>query len=431
MRRLQLRCLWGLGLIAGLWTTGAAFGQNSRNEDRDYLEQVRRLNEIAAQKVETEVRTALREADKLRTTDPATAAERLKAALTLVEEDSALSQSRRDYLTRTLKGRLRQLGNGEERAADRTVIRPSSRLQDDRAAADQERITQTLDLIRSLRREGNHADAQRLADDLAQRYPNSPAVQAAGRVTGSGGNAASARRTRDEKERRIAAASHDIDRSSMPALREMEFPKDWRERVKKRTTATPLTAKEKAILTALNSTAAVSFKGDRFEDVIKYLSDLTGQPIVLDRVALKEAQVDYETRVSFDTNGQKLALRTILRKVLSDFNLAYVIKDQTIEVTSTLNAQKTMVTRAYFIGDLLNANLGLPGVQGLQLFGPAVTEAQMLKQVNQIIEMIKGSIDPQSWDNGGGSITFHPPTMSLIIRQSAEVHNMLSGGLLR
>jgi hypothetical protein len=423
-----LRCLWIHVVIAGLSVAGVASGQAPRSESRDLLEQARRMNEIAAQKVEADVRTAIREADKLRSTDAAAAVERLKTALSLVEDDTALSQSRRDYLVRTLKSRIRLLGT--DKTEDRETIKPSTRarLEDDLRTTDQERISRTLDTIRSLRRDGKFDEAQRLADNLAQRYPDNPAVQASAKSTAVAGQAATTRRYREDLDRRLTAFSRSVDRSGMPAVTDMEFPKDWRERVKNRTTKTPLTAKEKAILQALNSTASVKFKGERFEEVIKYLSDLMGQPIVLDRAALREAQVDYETPVSFDTNGQKISVRTILRKVLSEFGLAYVIKDQTIEVTSTLNAQKTMVTRAYFIGDLLDATMGLPGLTALQLFGPKVTEAQMLKQVNQIIDTIKASIDPASWDNnGGGTISFHAPTMSLLIRQSAEVHSMLGG----
>jgi hypothetical protein len=43
--------------------------------------------------------------------------------------------------------------------------------------------------------------------------------------------------------------------------------------------------------------------------------------------------------------------------------------------------------------------------------------------------MIQTSVDPQSWQaNGGnGSIVFNAPSMSLIIKQSAEVHALLGG----
>ena len=57
-----------------------------------------------------------------------------------------------------------------------------------------------------------------------------------------------------------------------------------------------------------------------------------------------------------------------------------------------------------------------------------------MEGVKQLIELIQTSVDPQSWqvNGGGGAITFHAPSMSLVIKQSTEVHALLgSGGLLR
>ena len=51
----------------------------------------------------------------------------------------------------------------------------------------------------------------------------------------------------------------------------------------------------------------------------------------------------------------------------------------------------------------------------------------------QIVTLITQSVEPSSWDvNGGnGTITFEPITMSLIIKQSAEVHYQIRGSGLR
>ena len=112
-----------------------------------------------------------------------------------------------------------------------------------------------------------------------------------------------------------------------------------------------------------------------------------------------------------------------------------------------------MVVRRYYVGDLLAgmgvlgtlsapqaalANAGIiPG--GMQNFGGAAANAQSMAMqkmqgVKQLIDLIQSSVDPQTWQgNGGnGTITFHAPSMSLVIKQSAEVHALLaSGGLLQ
>jgi hypothetical protein len=439
--RWQCRTLLTMGsVVAVLWLAGGAAAQTpkdeGKDEGRDYLEQARRLIEVAAQKVESEVRAAGRDADRLSAANPGAAAERLKTALRLVEEDTALTEARRDNLARTLRTRIRALELVAAREAEKTPARQTlttNRSREDRGSLDQDYLNQALDRIRVLRKDGRLEEARRLADDLGRRYPDNPVVQAMIRNTGNAYFATGAQTQRTASDRRLLSVSRGIDQSSTPPAGPIDYPTDWRERTKDRTGISPLTAKEKAILQALNSTLAVQFKGERFEDVIKYLSERIGQPILLDKVALSESLVNYDTQINFDTNGQRLSIRTILRKVLSESgnNLTYVIKDQTIEVTSTLNAQKLMVVRAYPIGDILHSSF-VGGLTPLQLqAGPANQQALLTQQVQQIIDMIQSSVDPQSWHPNGGTITFHAPTMSLIIRQSAEVHNMLAGGIAR
>jgi hypothetical protein len=441
MSGLRLRGMCYGSVIAGIVTAGVALGQtpdmpreSGRRSSREYLEQVRRLTEIAGQKVEADVRDALREAERLMPTDPGRAAEALKNALAQVTDDVALTPERREGLVRQLKSRLRQAEAAAARGLDRTPRPPARNLRgdEDRRADDTETIRRSLETIRRLRLEGKFDDARTRADELARRYPENATVQAALRTTGTSGSVASARSQREEADRRLTGVSQELDRAATTPLGEIEFPRDWRERVKKRSAPSALTDKEKAILQALDSTIQVRFKVERLEDALKYISELIGQPIVVDKAALQEAQVTYDTQTSLETPASGLAARTVLRKLLSEFGLAYIIKDQTIEVTTTVKAQKTMVTRTYVIGDLINSSGGFGGFLGLRIYGPAYTQAQMAQQIKELIETIKTLGDPQSWEGpDGGSVVFHAPTMSLIVRQTAEVHAMLGGGMAR
>jgi hypothetical protein len=423
-------------LSAVFLSAGGARAQTPREDGKDLIEKARRMDEIAAQKVESEIRAAFRDADRAFAPDPSGAAERLRRALSMAQDDTALPQGRRDIFVRALQFRIRLAESVAKQAEERNAARVAGRnirLEEDRRLSDQERITRSLDTIRTLRKEGRMAEAKRLAEDLARQHPDNQAVMAANRITGTADQVASIRSQLNDRDRRFAGAGHDVDRSAMPATTEVEFPRDWREKVQRRSKTIPLTDKEKAILKALDSTIVVNFKNQRFEDVIKFLSDHMGQPILLDREALREAQVEYDTPVSLETAAKGLAVRTVLRKVLSEFRLAYVIKDQTIEVTSALKAEKMMVTRTYFIGDILGNPSGLGGMLGLQLYGAAATQLQVMQQVNQIIDLIKSSLEPQTWEGNGGSgaISFHAPTMSLVVRQSAEVQGILAGSMAR
>ena len=60
-------------------------------------------------------------------------------------------------------------------------------------------------------------------------------------------------------------------------------------------------------------------------------------------------------------------------------------------------------------------------------------DPQLAQNVQAIIDMLVQSVDPTSWMGKGGlgMIGYNIPTQSLIIRQSAEVHTMIRGSLVK
>src|SRR5262249_36611079 len=231
-----------------------------------------------------------------------------------------------------------------------------------------------------------------------------------------------------EADARAGAAILDMTRSSTPPASEYELPRDWAEKTKKRSAIMQLTDKERSILAGLNKTVTIQVQNAKFEDVIQQISDQIHQPILLDKPAVAEAQISYDTTVTDQLPG--VSARAALRKILGEFGLTYVIKDQAIQVTSTQKARDLMIVRSYYVGDLLG-NGGIGGA--LALAQTPVSQLQVAQQVKQLIDMIQASIDPMSWKESGGlgSITFHAPASSLVIKQSAEVHAMLAEGGLR
>jgi hypothetical protein len=330
-----------------------------------------------------------------------------------------------------VKDRIRVIETEKERsaseAADKNQSRAltdSRRSEDERQGADQGTIARTLANIRELRSAGKIDEANRLAQDLASRFPVNSAVQTTQRNTSFLDQLAAARKLRADHERRTSAVVLDVLRSATPATGDVEYPKDWAEKTKTRAKSlNPLTAKEYAIMGVLNSPITVNFKESRFEDVIDYLQTVLRQPIIMDKNALDEARVTYDSPVTVNVKG--VAVRTLLRKILSDFGLTYIVKDEVVQVVSATKAKEMMVSRSYYLGDVV------AGQAGAVFFGAGFDQFQTLQNANRIIDLIQTSVDPQSWQiNGGpGQITFHAPTLTLVVRQSAEVHAMLGGAL--
>lgn len=421
--------------VTALLLTGSARAAD-RPQGNNLLDQTRRLAEIAAQKMEADVRSAVLEAQKLAAADPARAVERLKNTLDQLENNDVLPRNRRETLASMLRSRIKSLEAGPVPAAAmlteqqlQAQLQKSSIKKDQESKNDDdEKLRRNLNTILDLQKQGKAAEARKLADELARQYPSNPAVAASIQTSSAFEQLVSARAIHNEKERRSLNVMRDIERSSIPPAGDVEFPKDWKEKTKRRTSAmVTLTAKEKALLRALDTPVSVTFKQERFQDVVEYLATATGQPFLLDKSSLSDAQIDYDTPVSLSVKN--VSVRSVLKKILGDLGLAYVVKDECIQIISAAKAKEMMLVRSYYIGDLLNAGGG-PGDPATNIFGPGVGQLQMMQNIAGIIDLIQTTVDPPSWQSNGGpgAIFFHYPTMSLVIKQSAEVHGVLSGG---
>ena len=150
-----------------------------------------------------------------------------------------------------------------------------------------------------------------------------------------------------------------------------------------------------------------------------YLSTLTGLTIILDKASLDEMSLTYTTPVTFVVKTP-LAVRSTLRGMFSGMGLTYVVRDGIVWVTTPARAREFLVTKTYPVGDL-----AVPID-----FGPWAG-AQEAFNVVSLIQLMVTSIEPESWESRGGpgTIRYYAPTLSLVIRQSAEVHTMVKGSL--
>jgi hypothetical protein len=268
---------------------------------------------------------------------------------------------------------------------------------------DQEKIKRILDDIKKKDREKPPApDPKKLVAD-----------QAASRIAQTNNRLASLQQLQTQRERSFNGVLGSVDQSAVVSDKDITYPKDWKERTKGRTSSlTLMTAKEESIFRSLNSSMTVRLKNAPFNGVIDYLQTKTGLNFVIDPAALKEADVSSESPVSIDVKD--VSVRTILHKVLGDVGLTYVIRNEAIMVVTPGMAKRMMVTRTYYIRDLLPNDWG---------FFSAV-------QAAQLIDMIQSTVEPQSWKaNGGdGTIVYDPITRALIVKQNAEFHSVLASG---
>lgn len=394
----------------------------------DPLEDAKQRREIAAQRVEADVRAAVRDVNQLARTSTAKALAKLRDLLELIDDDTALTPERREALKAMAKARMRELETGAGKRttrtleeADRSASAAQRRADEDRRAAESQRLARGLQDVQALRAAGRTADANQMQADLARRFPDSPAAAAARIIGGRADNVADARRLRGDVASGFQGTLNEVDKSAVPEAGDYVLPADWKTRVAKRTDAPKLTEQEKATLKALSEPIKTEFKDMPFSGVIDYLQNLTGTTIVADKKTLDAVNATYDTPIT--AQFKRASFRTVLKKILADVNLTYIIKEGAIKVVTPEEARNTMIVRAYYIGDLA-------GIVDVRI-SPLLRELQMQAAIAQIVDSIQGSIDPNSWQGrgrqDGGTITYDPITMSLIIKQTAEVHYQLSG----
>lgn len=379
MSRIMLASLTLLGL-----TLAAVHAQ-------DDLGEIRARQKIALEKLTGDVRDAIAKAQK----DPENARFTLSFMLRQVEGFQDLTEKERAPLVQQLKNRIRQL--------------------DETARGDKIR-----------------QDQKPLADPPQRVKPFTPPDQPGSKGSGSASSVAKgfsdsikgAQKTYNDntraREAGMLASSRDIERM-LPMDGDINFPKNWKEISERRKAMVnpKLTEAEVKLLKTLNSTLSVNYDKDNFKAVLNHLQDRTGLTIIVDEGSLRDNNVDYDDPVTFKV--EKASVRTILKKVLGDKGLTYIIKEGAIQVMTPKRASEYTVTRSYPISDLITP------VQANAMFPPFMQMMQKRQNAQQLINLIVSMTGQDYWQpNGPGSISYFEAGDSLLIRASAEMHYQLA-----
>jgi hypothetical protein len=395
------------------------------------LEAAKAQQKVADQKATVAVEEAIQAADRaLKNKNPAKAAQLLKAAQLDIDSAAAISGDARKTLTASLQARLaiaegRPVPNAlpeaklnpttaEIKAAQKEVV--------ERYIAELKEVNAGIDRVKDYQTRGQTDAANAEIAKLAKAYPNNPSVIVLGQNGAIKGRIEDALAFQKVQSDRMWAVQKGLMEASLPAGRDVEFPKDWKEKTERRLQSVKMTDKEKKIIEALDKPVSIAFNERPLEEALQDLSNILDQPLLLDKKSLEDLLVDLKRGVSLQAKG--LSARTVLRTVLASQGLTFIVKDETIQIVTLEKAKSTLTTRVYYLGDLVTG----VGPFGDFRFGPFLNLAQTQETVKVLQETITKSIDPLSWkENGGpGSVTFHAPSMSLIVRAPAEVHFTLS-----
>ncbi len=420
---------WQSGLVVLAVALGACHA--AAQVPSEALERAKALQRFNDQKADSDVKAAIDEAVKLARTHPAKAIQNLKFTSVGLDLRNDLSSAKRDELIGSLASAIQSLG----KAPAPVVIDPKVAAMKDenkkaiaQAALEAKEVHDAVSGIAKDFDENRAKEAQRKIAEIAVKYPNNPSVFI---LKAKGGTAAAIEESKDmanEQGRRFRIAMLDIDKSALPAIGDIEFPKDWKEKMARRAKLeVPFFGpEEKKILEALEKPVSGGVKNAPFEESIQTLSTLIDLNIYLDKKSIEDVGADLRKPVDVPGN---VSARTALRAMLQSQGLTFIIKDKILQVVSVEKARENMVTRSYEIRDLVQT--GGP-FNGAVTWGPYVDFQQTQQNAQMMIDAISGSIDPMVWKGKGGgpaTITFHYPSMSIIVRAPSEVHSDLSKSL--
>ncbi len=396
----------------------------------DPVEQAKARQKIADQKAEAAVTEAMQNADRaLKNGNSAKAAQILRAALLDIDKAAAISGEARKSLTTTLQAKIAA-------AEGRPVAAPAPAKLDPKAAevkalqkdkidtyiAQLKEVNAGIERVKDAQARGDTNGANAEIAKLAAAYPNNPAVitlNQSGTIKGRLDDAIAFQKMQND---RMFAIQKGLNESSLPAIRDVEFPKNWKEISDRRLKKVEMSTKEKQIIEALDKPVSVAFNERPLEEALQDISNMLDQPLLIDKKSLEDLLIDLKKGVSLNAKG--LSARTVLRSVLSASGLTFVVKDETIQIVTIDKAKTMLTTRVYYIGDIVNGT----GTFGDFRWGPALNLIQSMENARGIQETIIKSIDPLSWrdNNGPGSVVFDAASMSLIVRAPTEVHLSLS-----
>jgi hypothetical protein len=420
---MRSRYLLAPALLAGMLDTGAP-------AQDQLLKQQEQLQAVAVQKVEISLKEALNDAQRLQQAgSTARAAERLRTAVRLLD-DPILPKKNVDTWRAQLTEALRSVEAGKKPAVTLESANPHREAEIARVKAmieEDKEIRRGVDTVGALMKAGDIGQAKKEYEALSKKYPTNPTVLVLPNLIARTMTLDEIREIHAKQIENIRLALVDLQKSATMAKIDYELPADWKEKTERR--KPKVNPQLQAVLSALRTPVEIDKVSAPLSDVLKSISSAIKQPIILDKATMQDAGIDSSTATTV-TPGTTVSARTALKMALGNHGLTYVIKDNQIQVVTRDKAASMMETRVYYIGDLVTPlGGGFSGVPGRSAV-PNVDADQARKNVDNLIKQIKGSIDPNSWkgegSDGKGEIAYHPASMALVVKASAEVHGLMA-----
>ena len=318
--------------------------------------------------LKTEVRSALIDARKRLSQDPAGVRENLKLMLENVNRAADIHADVREQMQSQLHAAIVEAGRREVEKDHRDAMARENqavaqeRLRiTDATARDRERMTQILDAYNSLMEEFRFKQAHELAVEAQKLDVDELVADMAREKAEMAGAYYDIMALRQERQEGVMAALWQVEKSFIPFADDppIVYParEVWRELTRNREKYNNVDLSdpgpnEKRILEELEKPTTFDFSETPLAEAVGYINELHDLIIVVDEAALVEAGIDTATTV-ITQSLRNISLKSALRLTLEPLQLTYVIDNEVMKITTAEKAEDNLINRVYPVGDLV------------------------------------------------------------------------------
>ncbi len=159
---------------------------------------------------------------------------------------------------------------------------------------------------------------------------------------------------------------------------------------------------------ALKKTVTVDFVDTPLKDAVATLSELADIPMIIDSRALEEIGLADDQPCGLRISNVRM--RSLLRLLLREMDLTYLIKDEVLQITTIEAAEQNLVNRIYFL-----EATGFP-----------------IGDFESVIGVLQTVIVPDTWEQLGGPSSISPATggagnrPAILVSTTSDVHEQIS-----
>ena len=171
---------------------------------------------------------------------------------------------------------------------------------------------------------------------------------------------------------------------------------------------------EAKILAALAEKTAADFQTSPLSEVVEALKKKHQIEIQLDAKALEETGTSTDTPVTIQLT--EISLRSLLRLLLGELDLTYVVRDGYLLITSKTEAENMLRVKVYPVRDLVTLDS--------EFRPPLAKDRQGDEDYQSLIILITSTVAPTTWDEvgGPGAQQQYRSSHSITFAQTEEVH---------